>query len=165
MNLIRKLSAAAHTMGGIILALLFIFIVINIVFRNFGTSIIWIDELSGYATVWALYLGIGFALREGRHVRVDLLTRKLPPQWQEFLRCLGDIVCVVFSALVTWKGIYLIQVSHSVMRQTPFSHIPIYLFQIVLPVGMIIFGLEAVVDAIAAIQGFKHEGNKLKRIE
>ena len=160
MNLIRKLSVAAHTMGGIILALMFISIVINIIFRKLGTSIIWVDELSGYAAVWATYLGIGFALREGRHVRVDLLTRKLPLRWQEFLRCLGDIICVVFSVLVSWKGIYLIQVSHSVMRQTLFSHIPIYLFQIVLPVGMIIFGLEAVADAIAAIQGFKREGNK-----
>ncbi|KUO71765.1 MAG: hypothetical protein APF81_06650 [Desulfosporosinus sp. BRH_c37] len=57
--------------------------------------------------------------------------------------------------MITWKGIYLIQVSHQVMRQTPYSHIPIYLLQIVLPVGMILFGLEAMVDAITALQKFR----------
>jgi len=41
------------------------------------------------------------------------------------------------------------------MRQTPYSHIPIYLLQIVLPVGMILFGLEAMVDAITALQKFR----------
>jgi len=155
MNFVRKLSAAAHTMGGIILALTFIFMIINIVARKLGNSIILVEELSGYATVWATYLGIGFALREGRHVRVDLLTRTLSPRWQEFLRFWGDIVTAIFSGVITWKGIYLIQVSHQVMRQTPYSHIPIYLLQIVLPMGMILFGLEAMVDAIAALQKFR----------
>jgi TRAP-type C4-dicarboxylate transport system permease small subunit len=134
---------------------MFISMIINIVARKLGNSIILVEELSGYATVWATYLGIGFALREGRHVRVDLLTRTLSPRWQGFFRFWGDIVTVIFSGVITWKGIYLIQVSQQVMRQTPYSHIPIYLLQIVLPVGMILFALEAMVDAKSALQKFR----------
>ncbi|HBW36014.1 TRAP transporter small permease [Desulfosporosinus sp. BICA1-9] len=153
MDLIRKVSAAAHTLAGIILGVMFLSMVANIIARKLGVSMIWVEELSGYGAVWATYLGIAFALREERHVRVDILTRKLPPRGQELMRFLGDLVCVVFSALITWKGFYLIWSSYISGRHTPFLEIPIYLLQIVLPVGMILFGLEALMDAVRYLNG------------
>lgn len=155
MELIRKLSAAAHTLAGLILGVMFLSMVANITARKLGVSMIWVEELSGYGAVWATYLGIGFALREERHVRVDILTRKLSPRGQELMRFLGDLVSVVFSALITWKGFYLIWASYISGRHTPFLEIPIYLLQIVLPVGMILFGLEALMDAVRAGQRLK----------
>ncbi|MFZ3102846.1 MAG: TRAP transporter small permease [Desulfitobacteriaceae bacterium] len=153
--IIRKLSGAAHTLAGIILGVMFLSIVANVIARNLGFSMIWVEELSGYGAVWATYLGIGFALREERHVRVDMLTRKLSQRGQELMRFLGDLICVVFSVLITWKGFYLIWSSYISGRHTPFVEIPIYLLQIVLPVGMILFGLEALVDAVKTRQRLK----------
>ena len=153
--IVRKISAAAHTLGGIILGVMFLSIIANIIARELGNSMIWVDEFSGYMAVWMTYLGIGYALRVKRHVRVDLLTARLPQKWQELLRFFGDIICVVFSALITWKGVYFIEASIRSGRSTTFSEVPIYLFQIILPLGLIIFGLEALMDAVTAIQKLK----------
>ncbi|KJS00746.1 MAG: hypothetical protein VR68_06590 [Peptococcaceae bacterium BRH_c4a] len=159
MDFIRKVSAAAHTLAGIILGVMFLSMIANIIDRKLGVSMIWVEELSGYGAVWATYLGIAFVLSENRHVRVDILTRKLSPGGQELMRFLGDLACVVFSALITWKGLYLIWSSYISGRHTPFLEIPIYLLQIVLPVGMFLFGLVALMDAVRYIKRLKMREN------
>jgi C4-dicarboxylate transporter DctQ subunit len=155
MDLIRKLSVAAHTLAGIMLGVIFLSIIVNIIARRLGISMTWVEELSGYGVVWATYLGIGFALREKRHVCVDIVTRKLSLRGQHLMRFLGNLVCLGFSVLITWKGFILIESSLISGRHTPFMEIPVYLLQIILPVGMIIFGLEALVDAVKNAKDLK----------
>lgn len=157
MELLKKVTAAAHTLGAIILGLMFISIVAQVIVRLLGGCMVWVEELSGYGAVWVTYLGIAYALRQGRHVRVDLLTRQVSPKMQAIMRGLGDIACVIFSIILTWKAIYLVGVSLQVQRLTPLLGLPVYWLQIVLPVGFILFGLESLADSILAVRAFKNE--------
>ncbi len=160
MELLKKVSAAAHTLGAIVLGAMFVSIVAQVIVRLLGGAMVWVEELSGYGAVWATYLGIAYALRQGRHVRVDLVTRLVSPKMQATMRGLGDIACVIFTMILTWKAIYLVGVSLQVHRRTPLLGLPVYLLQIVLPVGFILFGLEALADAIVAVRALKEENKK-----
>ena len=56
---------------------------VNVITRYvFNFSIIWAEEFSQYLMIWIAYLGAGLALREGRHVAVEMLQDRCP-------RCLG----------------------------------------------------------------------------
>ncbi len=151
MELLKKVTAAAHTLGAIIIALMFLSIVAQVIIRIFGGSMMWVEELSGFGAVWATYLGIAYVLRQGRHVRVDLVTRQMSPRAQEIMRFLGDIVCVMFSIIITWKAIHLVGVSLQTQRLTRILELHVYWLQIVLPVGFILFGLETLADAIVVL--------------
>ncbi len=155
MELLKKVTAAAHTLGAIIIGLMFISIVAQVIVRLLGGSMIWVEELSGYGAVWSTYLGIAYVLRQGRHVRVDLVTRQMSPRAQEIMRLVGDIACVIFSIILAWKAIHLVGVSLQVQRLTPLLGLHVYWLQIVLPVGFILFGLEAVADSALAARTLK----------
>jgi TRAP-type C4-dicarboxylate transport system permease small subunit len=148
MDLIMKISEKAHTAGAIIVGLMFISITCQVFGRMCGFPFTWVEELSGYAAIWSTFLGIGYALRQGRHVRVDLVTRTASPRTQAVMTIIGDIACVLFSIIIVWKGSYLVSVSYHVQRTTSLLGLPVYLMQIVLPIGFVIFGLEAISNAV-----------------
>ncbi|PKM87842.1 MAG: hypothetical protein CVU87_08805 [Firmicutes bacterium HGW-Firmicutes-12] len=154
MEIIRKISNAAHTAGAIIVGLMFISITVQVFGRAaLGMSFTWVEELSGYGAIWATFLGIGYVLRQGRHVRVDLFTRMMSPRTQAIMAVIGDIACVIFSIIVFWKGCSLVSVSYMIQRNTPLLEMPVYLLQIILPVGISIFGLESMCHAVKTWKG------------
>lgn len=77
---------------------------LNIVQRNiFGQSSQHILEFLPTLVMWISLIGASLALRQGKHIRMELLVRFLPPRVQHFLhRCVG-----LFGALVMLLGLYL----------------------------------------------------------
>jgi len=104
MERIEKISKAAHTAGAILLGFLFLSIISGVIVRMLGGYLHFVDELSGYGAVWVTFLGIGYVLREGRHVRVDIITRKLSPRNEAIMFMIGDIACLLFSILIIGKA-------------------------------------------------------------
>lgn len=147
MEVLKKVSSAVHTVGAICLGFTFVSVVINVILRIFGTSLgSWVEEMSGYAVVWATYLGMAYVLRENKHVRVDLLTEKLPLKAQAVVRILSDLVTLAFTAIVVVYSIKLTQLAYVSERVTQLSGFPYYILLIMMPVGMILFGLETIGD-------------------
>ena len=61
----------------------------NVVTRYvFGFSVTWAEEFSQYLLVWIAFVGAGLALREGRHVAVEMVQDMLSPQSKRRLRTL-----------------------------------------------------------------------------
>lgn len=147
-SIIKKLSGGAHTLGAILVGCMVVFVTAQVIARMFGLSLTFVDELSGYSAVWATLLGIGYALQKGRLVRVDLVTRLVSPRTRDVLTLIGNIACVLFSVIVIWKGSTLIGVSFMAERVTDILLWPVYLLQVVLPIGFILFGLEAILDIV-----------------
>ena len=51
----------------------------NVIARYlFNDSIIWVEEFTQFEMIWITFLGAGLALREGRHVAVEILEDYLP---------------------------------------------------------------------------------------
>lgn len=147
-EIMKRISGAANTVGAIILAIMFISITIQVVIRMLGGTLTFVDELSGYSAVWVTFLGIGYALREGRHVRVDLITRMVPPYVKAIMFFIGDLACLFFSIIIVWKGFALVSNSFMAERVTVMLEWPVFILQLVMPIGFIIFGIETVVHAI-----------------
>lgn len=150
MGLLKRVTAAAHALGAVGLGLVSAFTVLSVIGRSIGYQPAWVGEFSSYAVVWAVYLGIAFVLREGGHVKVELVPERFPPRARAVMRILGDdLPSVVFSALVVWKSAYLVQVAWHTQRVTPLVEVPVWPLLAVLPLGMALFGLEALADAVA----------------
>ncbi|KJR97094.1 MAG: hypothetical protein VR68_13210 [Peptococcaceae bacterium BRH_c4a] len=162
MEFLRRVETAAHVLGAIILGLVVLAIVSNVVVRAFGGCMLWVEELSGYAVIWGVYLGGAYTLREGRHVKVDLVSEKLGVRGEAVMRLAGDIASLIFGAVITWKGAYLLGVAQQAQRHTPLLELPVYILMIVLPVGMALFTLEAVADAVVAV-GLLRAGQRPKK--
>ena len=86
-------------------------VMVTLVFTNvvtryvFGFSVTWAEEFSQYLMVWIAFIAGGLALREGRHVAVEMLQDMLSPRSKRRLRILVAGLMAVFFATVAVLGV------------------------------------------------------------
>ena len=93
---VRLNQALIIAMMAVMIALVFTNVVCRYVL-NF--SIIWAEELSQYLMVWITFLGAGLAMREGRHVAVEMLQDALPARASHTLRIVVGVIMATHGAM------------------------------------------------------------------
>ncbi len=103
-------------------------------------SIIWAEEVSQYLMIWIAYLGAGLALREGRHVAVEMLQDRLPtPLGRTLRRVVGGLV-FGFLGVVTVLGFQFAVFVWS--QETPVLNISLGIPSLAIPIGTLLFALH-----------------------
>jgi TRAP-type C4-dicarboxylate transport system permease small subunit len=116
-------------------------VMVTLVFTNvitryvFGFSVTWAEEVSQYLMVWIAFLAGGLALREGRHVAVEMLQDLLAPQSRRRLRILVAGLMAIFFATVAVLGTLF--ADFAVDMQTPMMNISLAIPYACVPIGML----------------------------
>lgn len=97
---LRTINRGVAALVGITLLLCAAFVLLDIVFRQLGSSFGGTDEISGYVMAIATSWGMAYTMLELGHVRIDLLRSRAGPTG----RCLFDL----FSMTVLSGTIVLI---------------------------------------------------------
>lgn len=94
-------------------------------------------ELTVYFTVWAMFIAGAPLIREGRHVRADILMHMLPPGAQRLLEILGLLVGLIFTGVLSYYGWLMVQNSIQLGERSESSlKLPLVIYYAALPVGM-----------------------------
>ncbi len=111
---------------------------VNVVARYvFTSSIIWAEEVSQYLMIWIAYLGAGLALREGRHVALEMLHDCLPVALGRRVRMVVGGLVLAFLGVVTVLGF---QFAVFVWEQeTPVLNISLGIPSLAIPIGTLLF--------------------------
>jgi TRAP-type C4-dicarboxylate transport system permease small subunit len=111
---------------------------VNVVARYvFNYSIIWAEEISQYLMIWIAYLGAGLALREGRHVALEIVHDRLSPVLSRRLRMALAGLLLAFLGTLTVLGF---QFSMFVWNQeTPVLNISLGIPTLAIPIGCLLF--------------------------
>lgn len=106
----------------------------NVVSRYlFNYSMIWVEELTQYQMIWIAYLGAGLALREGRHVAVDLFEESLSPRLRGILRAAIGLAILVFLVVLAVLGVQIAVFAWD--QETPVLNIPAGVPYLGIPIG------------------------------
>lgn len=127
-------------------------IVINVVGRKFFQfSLVTAQELSQHLLVAMTFLGLAFALKEGAHVEVQVVTERLGNKARKICQLTSLIVglcfCVYMSVLLTQQTI---KVHRGAVEVFGVLHTPLYLVQMFMPIGFLLFTLTFVVEILKA---------------
>jgi TRAP-type C4-dicarboxylate transport system permease small subunit len=91
---------------GLAMAAIFALVFLNVVLRyGFGTSLSWVEEVARFLMIWGVFLGAGLALREGRHVSIDVLQDRLPEATRRLLRIAIAVVVLIFLVGLGYLGL------------------------------------------------------------
>ncbi|HCZ9268881.1 TPA: TRAP transporter small permease [Vibrio alginolyticus] len=104
---------------------LFTFIFLEIILRPFNISISWSGEMARFLFVWVIYLGISYAIRDGRHIRVLALVRLLPIKAQQFLNLVSNLVFLSYQGIVLYYAIKITEKSYRLGQLAPAMEIPL----------------------------------------
>jgi TRAP-type C4-dicarboxylate transport system permease small subunit len=139
----RYLVAANRAIVFAMMAVMATLVFVNVVARYvFNFSIIWTEEVSQYLMIWIAYLGAGLALREGRHVAVEMLQDRLPTSLGRRLRMAVGGLVLIFLGVVTVLGF---QFAAFVWNQeTPVLNISLGIPSLAIPIGTLLFALHLI---------------------
>ena len=100
------LSAAGRAASWLWLVLLGV-IVVNVTLRYaFGEGRIELEELQWHLNAAAFLAAITYGYRVDAHIRIDLVSSRLPPRRRAWMELLGTVLLLLpFLALVLWFGV------------------------------------------------------------
>lgn len=111
---------------------------------GFGRSFSWLEEVSRFAFVWAVYFGFVMAAEGDRHIRVSVHLDMLPKTARIAMLTLADCLWLVFNAVVMWHG-YFFTIS---MFEFPYisqtTGINLVWIQMIVPLGFLLLSMRVV---------------------
>jgi TRAP-type C4-dicarboxylate transport system permease small subunit len=137
-------------------------VLLDIVLRQTGSSLGGTDEISGYVMAIATSWGMGYALMDLGHVRIDVLRSRMKPAGRSFFDLLSLLVLALTAALIAVKCWPVLERSLSVgsRANTPLET-PLWIVQLPWFAGWAWFALMAWLTFAAAtilvLQGRFHE--------
>ncbi|MGB2392333.1 MAG: TRAP transporter small permease, partial [Pseudomonadales bacterium] len=127
--------------------------ILQIVLRNFfDMGFLWLESFLRIQVLWLAMLGAMVASREGQHIKIDLLTRFVSGRMAQ----LSKVMVSLFAAVVCWlaaeASVTLVQfeMEDNLMA---FGDVPIWVCQLILPVGFSVMGLRFLAESVRAVQG------------
>lgn len=120
------------------LAVMAILVFGNVILRYaFSSGITWSEEVSRFLFVWMTFLGAIAALKENKHLNVDMFVNKLPKNIKVVVLILGQLVMLGVLWLLlegTWKMTLMSVSSLAPATGLPLSYV--YGVGIVASIGM-----------------------------
>lgn len=103
----RQLLAVVGWVESCAAAALMLAIVIAITIQVFsryllGNPLVWVEEFSTYAFIWASFLGASVGMKQLRHVKVKMLSLRMGPRAQSVVHLFAYVVMA--AALATLAG-------------------------------------------------------------
>ena len=86
-------------------ALMVIIIFVQVIMRKAGNSLSWSEELGKFLFVWISWMGISLGQREGEHIKITMLTDRLPFRLAHII---SDIVVIIICAVIFYYGVELV---------------------------------------------------------
>jgi TRAP-type transport system small permease protein len=104
----RCLSFLALLGCTILLAMMFI-IVGDVLLRNLElpglpSGLAWSNEISELMLYLITMCVAPWLLRQGQHIRVDILLQSVPPRWAWYMEWVGDVIGLGCCLVITWYG-------------------------------------------------------------
>ena len=97
-----RITTAAVLAIGILLVLC---LLISIFFRYvIGYALSWPEEISMLLFVWLVLLAGSLGVREGFHVRLNVLFKRLPPSTRTVVGSLITLAITAFGAVLVYSG-------------------------------------------------------------
>lgn len=117
----------------------------------------WITEIFEFLLTWSIFIGFGLALKDNRHIQVEILFDMLPKGLKRIVATISNLIGGGFSFYLAYSSIELITISKEQGIKTIDVGIPIWISYLVLPIGMGLLGLYFFVKAYKAMKGDQSE--------
>ncbi len=142
-----------------------IVIIINVFMRFvLNSGLRWGEEVAKLFMVWFTFIAMAVGVKQGLHISLHLLPKKLPVKLDKILLFLKDFITFIIALVFLIYGIKLVQfTSRSIMPATEWPSSILYL---ILPISAVLIASEALMDIFGIedypekIESIFNKGNK-----
>ena len=145
-DLISRFEAVVLAFGVLVMAAVS---VANVIGRfAFGESLFFAEELNRFLIVLITFVGIGYAARKGRHIRMSAIYDSLPDLWRKALMVVIALTTAAAMFVLAYYAYIYVDKVAATGRIAPSLRVPIYLTLLWVPVGFVITGIQYTLTAV-----------------
>lgn len=108
----------------------------------FNYSFVWAMELTAVLFASLIFIGMGYGVRVGAHIGIDVLTRKLGRQAARWVGMVAAALCIVYACVLGYGGFNLVAKLKEVgifMQDLPILQ---WIPRVILPLGFALLALR-----------------------
>jgi TRAP-type C4-dicarboxylate transport system permease small subunit len=114
----------------------------QIILRNFfSTGIAWGDALVRVLVLWTGFIGATIAVREGKHICIDVVTRWLSPKGKRIVEIIIHAFSFSMCCLLAYAALKFIH-NEFQMKSVAFLGIPAWVSESILPLTFVIMAFR-----------------------
>ena len=143
---------AGMVLASLVLFLMTLLITVDVIGRELGHDTGIAHEISGYCLVAVIFLGLAYAMKQGKHIEISLLTDRLPQATRWWLRIVTSTLGMAFIGWLFWFTLKHVMRSYALgsVSMTPLR-VPLWPVQMLLPLGLALLGLAILLHIIKLI--------------
>ena len=141
MTISKLREGLGKLLEGVVLSLMIslaLVVVVGVVFRKAGASLVWYDEVASILLAWLTYYGAALAALHRAHIGVPTLVDKLRGRSRVAVVAVAELLVLTFFVVLTWAGVRVVMVlSGTTLVSLPW--VPMAFAQSVIPIGSVLF--------------------------
>ena len=133
LNLIESALSGIFFLFGIAISLYSVFMRYVV-----GSSQSWATEIYTMLLVWAIFIGFSTALKEDKHIAIEILYDKSGPKMRKFSQAITLLVGIAFSIFIFWTGLEMALTAYGQEIKTIDLGFPIWINYLIMPIAGIL---------------------------
>jgi len=133
-------------------------VTVGVLFRSFGASLVWYDEIASILLAWLTFYGSALAAAKRAHIGCPEVIAMLPPGARVAARLLADILVIAFFLLVGWTGYTILGVL-ATDNLVSLPQVQVAYVQSVIPIGAVLIVIAELLTLPEALS--RARGNSL----
>lgn len=118
----------------------------------FGRSLYFTEEINQFLIVLVTFVGLGYAARKGRHIRMSAVYDQFGDNGRKVLMLLIAGLTAAVMFVLAWYSWSYVEGLARRGTVTPSLQIPLYLTYLWVPVGFVITGIQYVLTVVRNLQ-------------
>jgi TRAP-type C4-dicarboxylate transport system permease small subunit len=133
-----------------LMAVLAVEVTLGVLYRTFGVSLVWYDEVASILLAWLTFYGSALAATKRAHIGCPEVVAMLPPNVRVGLRVVAEALVIAFFALLGWVGYEILGVlAEDHLVSLP--EVPVAYVQSVMPISAVLIVLAEILALPLAI--------------
>jgi len=117
----------------------------------FGDASPWGEMTARYAFVYLTYVAASEAIRHGKHIRIDVLPKKLGRPWATILRIYNEFLLILLAGFVIFFSLKIMKIQISFDIVMPAADVNMAFAQAALPLGWTLILLRLIQNWIQPV--------------
>jgi TRAP-type transport system small permease protein len=120
-------------------------VVLAVIFRKAGASLVWYDEIAAIMLAWLTYYGAALAALRRAHLGFPGFYESRSPAWRVPMLIVGETLVIGFFLMLAWYGFEVIRILRG-DTLTSLPWVPVSLTQSVIPIGGALIALAEILS-------------------
>jgi C4-dicarboxylate transporter DctQ subunit len=138
---LEKIEEVILCLGVGVLAII---LIVNVIARKAGSSIYFIDEIAMFLVIWITFVGLSYASRKARHIRMAAIFDLSSVRVQKIMIFVISTISAMVMFYLTYISVNYVYTTYRWQQVAPALRMPYWIGIAIVPVGFFLAGIHYV---------------------